>query len=154
MAIATGRTEAVIVALGASNTAGYGVGEGRAYPAQIERMLLERGHRVRVVNQGVSGQPTGEMLARLDSAVPAGTRIVLFQPGSNDERLGIPGAVRESNISAITNRLEARGISVIRAAAAFEAARPGNLQADGIHFTAAGHAMIARLLVDQVAAAL
>jgi lysophospholipase L1-like esterase len=43
---------------------------------------------------------------------------------------------------------------VIRVAAAFEAARPENLQPDGIHYTKEGHALIARLLADEVATAL
>ena len=69
-----------------------------------------------------------------------------------NERLGIPEAVRERNIE--TRELNARGIAVIRVAAAFEAAQPGNLQPDGIHFAAAGHDLIARLLIDHGAAAL
>ena len=63
-------------------------------------------------------------------------------------------AVRERNIATITERLRQRGIVVIRVAAAFETARLGNLQLDGIHYTKTGHALIARLLVDEVATAL
>jgi acyl-CoA thioesterase-1 len=147
-------TTPLVVALGASNTAGYGVGVEHAYPACIERLLRERKIAVEVINSGVSGNTTGEMLVRLDRDIPAGTCVVLFQPGSNDERLGIPGSVRERNIATITERLRQREIVVIRVAAAFEAARLGNLQPDGIHYTKAGHALIARLLVEAVAAAL
>lgn len=143
---------ALVVALGASNTAGHGVGAALAYPAVLERLLKERGIKVRVRNAGISGETTGKMLARLDVSVPAGTRVVLFQPGSNDQRLGLPDAVREANIAIITARLTARGIAVIRVAAAFAAARSGNLQSDGIHYTAAGHEQIASLLVDAVSA--
>lgn len=143
-----------VVALGASNTAGYGVGTENAFPAVIERMLRARGLAASVSNAGISGNTTGEMLARLEDAVPAGTRVVLFQPGSNDARLGIAAAERERNVRTIAAELGARGIAVIRVGAAFEAARPGKLQADGIHYTHAGHELIARLLIDQVAAAL
>jgi acyl-CoA thioesterase-1 len=117
-------------------------------------LLRKRHLAVEVINSGVSGDTTGEMLARLDRDVPAGTCVVLFQPGSNDERRGIPKAVRERNISSITARLRQREIVVIRVAVAFEAARQGNLQPDGIHYTKVGHALIARLLVDEVATAL
>jgi len=86
--------------------------------------------------------------------VPAGTCVVLFQPGSNDERSGISVAVRERNIATITARLRQREIVVIRVAAAFEAARQGNLQPDGIHYTQTGHALIAKLLADKVATVL
>jgi acyl-CoA thioesterase I len=94
------------------------------------------------------------MLARLESSVPDETRVVLFQPGSNDARTGISDTVREENITIIQDRLGARGIRVVRVAAAFEAARQGNLQADGIHYTATGHAAIAAHLVEAVINAL
>lgn len=149
-----GSCVALIVALGASNTAGYGVGADKAFPAEIERLLRGRGIEACVSNAGISGNTTQQMLDRLDTAVPEGVRVVLFQPGSNDERLGYPPEVRERNIGIITGRLTARRIAVIRVAKAFEEARPGNLQADGVHYTAAGHALIARLLVGEVAAAL
>jgi hypothetical protein len=94
------------------------------------------------------------MLARLDDSVPPGASVVLFEPAGNDARFGISNAVRERNVSTKTDLLVARGIKVTRVPAAFEVARPGNPQPDGIHFTLAGHDMIARLLVDRVAAAL
>ena len=133
----------VVVALGASNTAGYGVGREAAYPACIERLLRSRGLDVSLRTAGIAGDTTAGMLARLERDVPAATRVVLFQPGGNDARLGVPEAERERNIVAIQNRLGARGIAVIRVAAAFEAARAGNLQTDGVHFTPDGHAAIA-----------
>ena len=129
----------LVVALGASNTAGYGVGVDVAFPAVIQRLLQDRGIDVQVVNSGVPGQTTAQMLARLTDAVPNGACMVIFQPGSNDARLGIASAERERNIATITSSLHARGIAVIRVEAAFATARPGNLQSDGIHFTAAGH---------------
>src|SRR5262249_27251041 len=120
-----------ITALGASNTAGYGVGSENAYPAALEHLLRGLGHDVVVHNAGISGNTTAQMLARLDTAVPSETRIMLFQPGSNDARLGISEAVREHNILTITRILNARGIQVVRVAAAFEAARHhNNLQDD------------------------
>lgn len=145
---------AAVVALGASNTAGYGVDRDDAYPAVVERLLRGRGIAVTVDNAGISGNTTGEMAARLDTAVPVGTRVVIFQPGSNDARRGLPEAVREANVASISARLQARGIAVVRVAAAFAAASPDNLQPDGIHFTPTGHAQIASFIVDEVATAL
>ncbi len=144
----------LVVALGASNTAGYGIGTEFAYPAVVERLLRERGLNVKVKNAGVSGNTTAQMLARLDEAVPSGTGLVLFQPGSNDARRGIPDAERERNIATITEQLVARGARVLRVAAAFEAVPPGNLQADGIHFTERGHELIAMHLLEAVTSAI
>jgi hypothetical protein len=58
------------------------------------------------------------MLGRLDRDIPDGTCVVLFQPGSIDERLGIPVSVTVRNIATITERLRQRHIVVIRVAAA------------------------------------
>src|ERR1700730_10492515 len=80
-----------IVALGASGTAGRGQGRHsggvspeEAFPAQLESMLRARGYDAHVTNAGVAGYTTDGMLARLDSSVPDGTRLVILQPGTND----------------------------------------------------------------------
>ncbi|HUN10713.1 MAG TPA: esterase, partial [Rhabdaerophilum sp.] len=73
----------LVVALGASNTAGRGRGRfnggvdrPQAYPAQLEAMLRASGIRASVRNAGIAGDTTGGMLARLDRAVPKGTKVV------------------------------------------------------------------------------
>jgi len=106
--------EAQIVALGASNTRGMGVAFEEAYPAQLEAMLRAKGYRGRVLNAGISGDTTAGMLARLDSAVPPDTRVVILQPGANDlRRRGGGSAARDANIEQILSRLGARGIQVV-----------------------------------------
>src|SRR5262245_51915235 len=70
-----------IVALGASNTAGTGVGKSAAWPARLQALLKARGVNATVLNAGIHGDTTGGMLARLDRAVPPGTRLVILQPG-------------------------------------------------------------------------
>ena len=42
-----------IVAIGASNTSGLGVGEQNAYPAVLERLLRQKGIDAHVTNAGV-----------------------------------------------------------------------------------------------------
>ena len=69
---------AQIVAIGASNVAGRGVSSADAWPAQLEDMLAAKGRHVHVVNAGINGDTNAGMLNRLDSAVPAGTKIVLL----------------------------------------------------------------------------
>jgi len=58
-----------IVAIGASNTAGWGVGSQNAYPTQLEVMLKAKGYNVQVANAGKSFDTTAGMLRRLDAAV-------------------------------------------------------------------------------------
>src|SRR3954447_19008513 len=72
------RAHAQVVALGASNVAGRGVSSSEAFPAQLERMLAAKGYNAHVANAGINGNTNADMLARLDQAVPAGTRVVLL----------------------------------------------------------------------------
>jgi acyl-CoA thioesterase-1 len=88
---------AQIVALGASSTAGYGVGASSAFPVLLEAMLRAKGRPISVSNAGISGDTTGGMLARLSSAVPQGTRIVILQIGGNDARKGMSPATAAAN---------------------------------------------------------
>jgi acyl-CoA thioesterase-1 len=140
-----------VVALGASNTYGKGVERGQSYPAQLEALLKAAGHSVRVVNAGINGDTTGGMLARLDSAVPGGTKVVILQPGGNDARRGTSGD-RRANISAITSRLAQRGIKVVIMENSEFAGLPK--QSDGIHMTPAGYAELARRIMSRVLGAL
>jgi acyl-CoA thioesterase-1 len=49
-------------------------------------MLRAKGYDAHVANAGMSFDTTGGMLRRVDSAVPTGTSIVVFNPGGNDLR--------------------------------------------------------------------
>jgi acyl-CoA thioesterase I len=141
-----------IVVLGASNTYGKGVGRGAAFPAQLQAMLKARGHDVRISNAGINGDTTGGMLRRLNSAVPAGTQLVILQPGNNDRRKGV-GGERAGNISAIVSGLQARGVKVI-VAERILAGLSQHLQPDGEHLTGAGYRVVAERLLPQVEAAI
>jgi acyl-CoA thioesterase-1 len=138
---------ATVVALGASQTAGKGVSSGEAYPAQLEAMLRARGLDVNVVNAGISGDTTGGMMARLESAVPKGTRIVILQPGGNDLRKGAPNYTAE-----LRSRLTAMGVRVIMLPNEMFRGKPR--QPDGQHLTPEGYHMLAQQLVGPVASAL
>jgi acyl-CoA thioesterase-1 len=137
-----------IVAIGASNTSGLGVGAQGSYPALLQALLQKRGIDARVTNAGSLGDTTAGMLARLDSAVPAGTHIVILQPGANDRRFLVRPEQRAANIAAMVQRLRARNIRVI----VYDPPIPPDFYLfDGIHFNAAAHAKIAATLAAQIA---
>ena len=145
--------QAQIVALGASNVAGRGVSPSDAFPAQLERMLAGKGYNVRVANAGISGDTNAGMLARLDQAVPDGTRIVLLGAigGTyNARRLG--QGDQKAQFASIVARLRSRGIRIIPVTGA--GVGRNYLQADGIHLTAEGHGFLAARLLPSVVAAL
>jgi acyl-CoA thioesterase I len=140
-----------IVAIGASNTSGLGVGEQNAYPAVLERLLRQKGIDAHVVNAGVWGDVTAGMRNRLDAAVPKGTDIVILQPGANDLRFFGTKQARSANIAAMMQRLHARGMRVIVYDP--DPVPRDFYQWDGIHFNAAAHAKIAATLAAQITAA-
>ncbi|RPI36900.1 MAG: esterase [Hyphomicrobiaceae bacterium] len=142
-----------IVALGASNTNGKGVSRSQAYPAHLQALLKQKGVDGVVTNAGIDGDTTGGMLARLGSAVPAGTQVVILQPGGNDKRRGQEGQ-RAGNIAKIRSQLVARGVKVIvMENDAFRAVPQSERAADGQHFTPRGYAILAQNILPQVLAA-
>ncbi len=149
----TDSASAQIVALGASNTAGKGVGSSEAWPAQLESMLRARGSNTQITNAGISGETTGQVLGSLSSAVPDGTKIVILGIGAfNDIRTGGSAEVARANIVAIKKQLAARGIKVIDALGIMQSVghQPGMLQADHIHLTAEAHHKVALQLLGAV----
>jgi acyl-CoA thioesterase-1 len=147
-----------IVALGASNTAGRGQGShpggvarDQAYPAQLEALLRAQGIDAHVRNAGVAGDTTAGMLKRMDSAVPNGTQIVILQIGGNDARRGVSAGAVSANVTAMTYKLEARGIKVVLLDKL--EAPASTHDPDGQHFNAQGHAAIAAGLLPRVLAA-
>lgn len=142
---------AQVVALGASNTEGHGVGSSAAYPAQLQAMLQAKGSRTTVTNAGVFGDTTSGMLSRLSGSVPEGTKVVILQFGGNDGRQGISPSQRQANIASIQQQLRTRGIKTVQADGYVKAAlQSGMAQSDHIHLTAAGHQRVAAQLVGSV----
>jgi acyl-CoA thioesterase-1 len=142
---------AQVVALGASNTEGHGVGSSEAFPAQLERILQAKGSHMQVRNAGVFGDTTGGMLSRLSSSVPEGTKVVILQFGGNDFRQNVTPAQRHANIASIQQQLRARGIKIIQADGFVSAAlKSGMAQSDRIHLTAAGHQRVASQLAGSI----
>jgi acyl-CoA thioesterase-1 len=151
---ANAQTPVGIVALGASNTDGWGVDRSEAYPTQLQTLLRARGIDVTVRNAGTPGDTTGGMHARLGSWLADDVRLVILQPGTNDERMGLM-AERASNIAQIRAELEARNIKLIVIENSVLDALPrAELRGDNVHFTPAGYAILAERLLPQVLAAL
>lgn len=104
-----------LVAFGDSLTAGLGLSPAEAFPARLEAALRERGHDVRVVNAGVSGDTASGGLARLDWAVGEDADGVIVELGANDALRGIDPAVTGVALDAILTRLAQRNVAVLLA---------------------------------------
>jgi acyl-CoA thioesterase-1 len=149
----TGPASAQIVALGHSAVRGH-VAESEMWPAVLESMLHARGSRVHVINAGINGETTAEELARVDSAVPEGTRIVILAiNGANDARRNLGGAAEAlANIAAIKRRLRARHIRIIDAMALYISVlrQPGMALPDKRHLNADGCRKVAAALAGML----
>jgi acyl-CoA thioesterase-1 len=110
-----GPPEGVIVAIGDSLTAGFGVARDEAYPARLEARLRRDGYRYRVVNAGVSGDTTAGGLRRVDWALRARPEIAIVALGANDGLRGQNVAVMRANLAAILDRLRAGGVRLLLA---------------------------------------
>lgn len=152
----------VILAIGDSMTAGYGVDRESAYPAQLEKELKNRGYDYRVVNQGVTGSTTTQALSRLTRGLALQPQIVIIQLGGNDVSQGIPRSVARENVRLMIERFKPGGAKIFFAGGRFpyldDLARelnvpvipflegvgghPDLLLTDGIHPTGEGYAII------------
>jgi acyl-CoA thioesterase-1 len=105
--------EIVIVALGDSLTAGYQLPPAAAFPVQLEKALRARGANVKVINAGVSGDTSGDGLARLDWSMPDNADAVILELGANDALRGNPVATAKQSLEAIMEKLKERKLPVL-----------------------------------------
>jgi acyl-CoA thioesterase I len=106
-------TERVIVALGDSLTAGFGVAPEEAWPALIETRLKREGYPYRVVNAGVSGDTTAGGLRRVDWVLRNRPDVAVVALGANDGLRGLGTDAMEANLRGIVERLRAGGARVL-----------------------------------------
>ncbi len=99
-----------IVALGDSLTAGYGLAADAAFPVRLQAALKAKGFNVEIVNGGVSGDTSADLLARLDWTLGDGADAAIVEIGANDMLRGLDPDQTESNIDAILAHLQARKI--------------------------------------------
>lgn len=102
-----------LVALGDSLTAGYGIGQDQAYPADLQRRLDAAGYRYEIVNAGVSGDTSAGGLNRLDWSLDGDVRILIVALGANDGLRGLPPAGMRRNLATIIERAQQRRIRVL-----------------------------------------
>ena len=98
--------EIIIVAVGDSLTAGYGLDEEESYPAVLGLKLKSDGYsNCRVINSGVSSETSSGALSRIDWVLGMKPDIVILETGANDGLRGIDPDMVEKNIRDILLRL-------------------------------------------------
>ena len=118
----------VILVLGDSLAAGYGLDPSEAFPALLQEKIDAKGWPYKVVNAGLSGDTTAGGLRRLDWLLKQTVDFLVLELGGNDGLRGISTEATQANLQAIVDRTRAEypGVQVIIAGMRM----PPNLGAD------------------------
>jgi acyl-CoA thioesterase-1 len=101
----------VVVCLGDSLTAGYGLDQAQAYPALLQKSIDSLGWKFKVVNAGLSGETTAGGLRRLDWVLKRRIDVLILALGGNDALRGIPLETTRQNLDQILTRTRAKNPS-------------------------------------------
>ena len=108
--ILSGATPApgVILFLGDSITAGYGLELSQAFPALIQDKIHAKGWNFKVVNAGQSGDTSAGALNRLDWLLKNRVEVLVLELGGNDGLRGLPVESTRKNLQTIIDRTKAK----------------------------------------------
>lgn len=109
------KAETAILALGDSLTAGYGLDQADSFPAQLERTLKAKGHDIRIINGGVSGDTTAGGLSRLNWLMADNPKAVIVTLGGNDGLRGLSPKQSRENLQKIIEHFHKKRIPVLLA---------------------------------------
>jgi acyl-CoA thioesterase-1 len=98
----------VVLFLGDSITAGYGLDTSQAYPALIEERIEAKGWPLKVINAGQSGDTSAGGLSRLDWLLRNPVSVLVLELGGNDGLRGLPPEVTQKNLQAIIDQTKAK----------------------------------------------
>ncbi len=118
-----------LLALGDSLTQGYGLPQGDGLVPQLQAWLQAHGHRVNIVNAGVSGDTTAGGRARIGWSLTPDVQAVMIALGGNDMLRALPPAQTRANIDAMLSEVNKRGLPVLLAGLS----APGNYGPDYQH---------------------
>jgi acyl-CoA thioesterase-1 len=106
----------VILVLGDSLSAGFGVDLPDTWPALLQRRLVAEGYGYKVVNASISGDTSGNGLRRLPRALKIHQpEIVLIELGGNDGLRGISTEIMQSNLAQMIIKSREAGAETILA---------------------------------------
>jgi acyl-CoA thioesterase-1 len=97
----------VILFLGTSLTAGYGLDADQAYPAVIARRLDSLHLNYEVVNAGVSGETSADARNRVAWLLKRPIDVMIIETGANDGLRGLSVDSMRANIQAILDSVRA-----------------------------------------------
>ena len=108
-----GGSSPVILAFGNSLTAGFGVPDAQSYPSRLQKIITENGYPHKVINGGVSGDPTAGGVRRIKWLMKHDPAIVILELGANDGLRGLSLEEMESNLEQIIDICKEGGAKVL-----------------------------------------
>ena len=106
----------VLLILGDSLSAGYGMAREQSWVSLLETRLQEQGFSYRVLNSSISGDTSQGGLTRLPRLLDRyQPKIVIIELGANDGLRGIDPAVTRGNIASMIRQSQATGARVLLA---------------------------------------
>jgi len=107
----------VILVLGDSLSAGYGIPVDQGWVARLQQRLDAEGYGYTVVNASVSGETTAGGLERLPRALAKhAPAVVIIELGGNDGLRGLPVAELRANLEALVAASRKAGAKALLAA--------------------------------------
>jgi acyl-CoA thioesterase-1 len=104
----------VILVVGDSLSAGYGLVPGQGWVALLQQRLRKQGYGYRVVNASVSGETTDGGVQRMDRALATHKPgIVIIELGGNDGLRGLPVSRVRANLDLLIMKSRASGAQVL-----------------------------------------
>lgn len=113
---AAAEEEHVIVVLGDSLSAAYGMEQSESWPMLLSGRLTQDGYRGRVFNSSITGDTTEGGLARLPRLLEKQRPdVVIIELGGNDGLRGLPLEVTEANLRSMIAQSLEQGAEVVLA---------------------------------------
>jgi acyl-CoA thioesterase-1 len=98
----------IILFLGDSITAGYGLEPSHAYPALIQEKINAKRWKFKAVNAGQSGDTSAGGLNRLNWLLKNRIDVLVLELGANDGLRGLPVETTKKNLQAIIDGTKAK----------------------------------------------
>ncbi len=106
----------VLLILGDSLSAGYGMDSDQSWVHLLELRLSDTGHTYRILNSSISGDTTQGGLARLPRLLDRyQPRIVIIELGANDGLRGINPGITRANMTSMIQSSQQSGAKVLLA---------------------------------------
>ncbi|MGZ8923019.1 MAG: arylesterase [Methylosarcina sp.] len=107
-------TAKVLVVLGDSISAGYGIEVSQGWVSLLQNRLDATNGNYKIINESISGETTAGGLARIDRILSEYKPVVLLvELGANDGLRGLSVDIMKNNLAEIIRRAQKTGVKVL-----------------------------------------